>query len=127
VLFVTLFPRVLGVLIVGGVLAMSSSAAPSGLRVVAFVAVHGEGTVTSSPRGIHCPGICRAVFSEHAPLTLHAKAAPGWKFGHFDGRCKGTSRACLFDLASSHDCDGGACPIGAFGSRAYFMRSPAPN
>lgn len=124
---VTLFVRVLGALIVAGVLAVSSSAAPTGLRMVAFVAVHGHGTVTSTPRGLHCPGTCRAVFAEHAHITLHSTAAPGWTFGHFEGSCKSKSRSCGFNLVSPHDCIGGACPLGAFGIRAYFVRQPASN
>jgi hypothetical protein len=119
---VTLLLRVLGALVVAGVLAVSSSAAPSSLRAVAFMAVHGHGTVTSTPRGIHCPAACRGVFTEHAHVTFHARPAPGWTFGHFEGWCKSKTRTCGFDLVSPHDCIGGACPIGAFGSRAYFVR-----
>jgi hypothetical protein len=95
--------------------------------MVAFVAVHGHGTVTSTPRGIHCPGVCRAIFTEHSRVTLHETAASGWTFGHFEGSCKGKTRSCGFVLVSTHDCIGGACPIGAFGTRAYFVRRPAPS
>ena len=124
---VTFLLRVLGAVVVAGVLAVSSSAAPSSLRMVAFVAVHGHGTVTSTPRGIHCPRACRAIFTEHAHITFHATPAPGWGFGHFEGFCKSKTRTCGFDLVSNHDCIGGACPFGAFGSRAYFVRQPASN
>ncbi len=124
---VTLFVRVLGALVVAGVLVVSSSAAPNGLRAVAFVTVHGQGTVTSTPRGIHCPRSCWGVFTEHHRVTFHATPAAGWTFDHFEGWCKGKSRTCGFDLVSPHDCIGGACPIGAFGSRAYFVRHPPSN
>ena len=124
---VALLLRMLAVVVVAGTLAVSSSAAPISLRMVAFVAVHGQGTVTSTPRGIHCPGVCRAVFTEHDHITLHSTAAHGWTFGHFEGYCKSTSRTCGFDLVSPHDCIGGACPLGAFGTRAYFIRQPASN
>ena len=119
---VTLFVRVLGALVAAGVLAVTSSAAPSGLRSVAFVAVHGHGTVTSTPRGIHCPGTCRGVFTKNDHIMFRATPAPGWKLGHFEGWCKSRTRTCSFDLVSPHDCVGGACPIGAFGSTAYFVR-----
>jgi hypothetical protein len=119
---VTLFVRVLGALVVAGVLAVSSSAAPNSLRMVVFVASHGEGTVTSTPRGIHCPGVCRAIFPEHSRVELHSIPAAGWKFGHFEGSCHSRTRTCGILLVSTHDCIGGACPIGAFGVRAYFVR-----
>jgi hypothetical protein len=86
------------------------------------VAVHGHGTVTSTPNGIHCPGACRGVFTKNAHITLQARAAPGWQVGHFEGSCKSRSSTCGFDLVSPHDCVGGACPIGAFGVRAFFVR-----
>ena len=123
---VTFVLRVLGAVLVAGVLGASSAAAPSGLRSVAFVAVHGHGTVTSTPRGIHCPNACRGVFTENDYITLHATPAPGWTFGHFEGYCKSETRTCGFELVSPHDCVG-RCPLGAFGTRAYFIRQPASN
>jgi hypothetical protein len=91
---------------------------------VAFVSIHGHGSVTSTPNGIRCPSACRGIFMKNAHVTLRAKAAPGWKVGHFEGWCKSRSGGgtCSFDLVSPHDCAGGACPIGAFGVRAYFVR-----
>jgi hypothetical protein len=92
--------------------------------MVAFVAVHGQGVVTSTPRGIHCPGTCRAIFPEHSRVVLHSRAAAGWTFGHFEGSCKSRTGSCGFVLVSPHDCIGGACPLGAFGTRAYFVQRP---
>ena len=92
--------------------------------MVVFVAVHGHGTVTSTPRGLHCPGDCWAVFPEHSRVKLHETAAAGWTFGHFEGSCKTKKASCGILLVSTHDCIGGACPIGAFGVRAYFVRPP---
>jgi len=117
--------RTLVVLAVAGALAAPSGAAPRGLIEVAFVAVHGHGTVTSTPAGIHCPGRCRASFPKNSHVTLHATASPGWTFGHFEGKCTSSTRTCGMDLVSPHDCIGGACPIGAFGVRAFFVRPPA--
>ncbi|MFL5953497.1 MAG: hypothetical protein ACJ76I_05225 [Gaiellaceae bacterium] len=115
--------RALVVLAVAGAVAAPSGAAPRGFTDVAFVNLDGHGTVTSTPRGIHCPGRCRAIFKRYAHVTLHATPAPGWTFGHFEGWCKSRTRTCGFDLVSPHDCVGGACPIGAFGVRVRFVRS----
>jgi hypothetical protein len=120
---VTFAVRGLVVLAVAGALAAPSSATPQGLIEVAFVSIHGHGLVTSTPRGIHCPGTCRAIFKKNAHVTLHATAAPGWAFGHFEGKCTSRTSTCGMDLVSPHDCIGGACPIGAFGVRAFFARS----
>jgi hypothetical protein len=124
---VSLSLRLLIVLLVAGVLAApSSSAAPTGgLRSVAFIAVFGHGTVTSVPSGIKCPGTCRAIFPTHAHISLHAMPARGWAFTHFSGSCKSKHPICGFNLISSHDCIGGACPIGAFGVRLFFVRQPS--
>jgi hypothetical protein len=110
------------VLAVAGALAVPSSAAPQGLIEVAFVAMHGQGVVTSTPRGIQCPGKCRAIFKKNSHVTLHATASGGWVFDHFEGSCASTTNTCGMDLVSPHDCVGGACPIGAFGVRAFFAR-----
>jgi hypothetical protein len=130
---VTFALRVLLALAVAGVLASSAAGVPaassagpsSGLRSVAFVAIFGHGTVTSVPRGIHCPGACRAIFPAHSHLTLRATAAPGWTLARFAGSCATPRRTCGFDLVSSHDCIGGACPTGAFGVRIFFVRHKA--
>lgn len=120
---VTFLVRLAVVLVAAGVLTVSSAASPGGgLRSVAFVAIHGHGSVTSSPHGIRCPGACRAIYAKNAHVTLHATPAAGWRFVHFEGFCAGTSRVCAFDLVSTHDCVGGACPVGAFGVRAIFVR-----
>jgi hypothetical protein len=48
----------------------------------------------------------------------------GWQFSGFRSRWCGTGlrRTCGMDLVSPHDCDGGMCPLGAFGVRAIFVR-----
>jgi hypothetical protein len=95
-------------------------------RDVAFVTVVGHGSVRSVPRGIRCPDACRAVFLRGTHLRLVAQAAPGWRFVAFRSKwCVGAPGACAFDLTSPHACDGGACPLGAFGVRAIFARGPA--
>ena len=92
-------------------------------RDVALVAIAGHGTVTSKPHGIDCPGKCRTLFVRGTHLSLHAVAAPGWRFTGFRSTfCNGAHATCVFDMVSSHDCVGGACPTGVFGVRARFVR-----
>jgi beta-propeller repeat-containing protein/List-Bact-rpt repeat protein len=58
------------------------------------VALAGSGTgkVTSSPRGISCPGTCSAGFtSNQEPVTLTAAAGAGSVFAGWSGVCSGTS------------------------------------
>lgn len=124
---VTFGLRGLLVLAVFGVLATSSAASPPPayvFRDVAFVTVIGHGTVRSTPRGIHCPGACRAIYVRGTHVSFKETAAPGWRFLYFSSTwCGGRHRRCAFDLVSSHDCIGGACPVGAFGVRAVFVRA----
>lgn len=117
-------------LVAAAVLAPSSSfASPPpnhSFHDVAFVTVIGHGSVRSVPRGISCPGACRAVFLRGTHLRLVAHAASGWRFVAFRSKwCSGAPRSCAFDLVSPHDCDAGMCPLGAFGVRVIFARGPA--
>lgn len=48
----------------------------------------GGGTVTSSPAGIACPGVCRSTFTANAAVTLTTAAASGYYFGGWaNGGC----------------------------------------
>ncbi len=124
-------PRLLGALLAASALAATSAAAsppPSyTYRDIAFVTVVGQGSVRSLPAGIHCPAACRAVFVRGTHVRLLPRAAAGWRFVAFRSRwCGSGSRPhCAFDLISPHECDGGACPLGAFGVRAVFARKAA--
>ena len=128
---VTFGLRALLVLAVFGVLATSSAASPPPtyvFRDVAFVTVIGHGSVRSTPRGIRCPGDCRATYVRGTHVSFKAAAAPGWRFLYFSSTwCGGHRRNCAFDLVSSHDCIGGACPVGAYGVRAVFVRQKPPS
>jgi len=117
--------RLAAALAIACVLVSSSQAAPPHYvqHFVAFVTIYGQGTVRSVPTGIDCPKVCRARYLENSHLKLEATPAKGWRFVRFGGYCHGTKRACGFDLVSPHDCFGPLCPIGAFGTRAYFVRS----
>jgi hypothetical protein len=123
--------RGLLVLAVFGLLATSSAASPPPtyvFRDVAFVTVVGQGSVRSVPNGIHCPGVCRATYVRGTHLSFTAAAAPGWRFQYFSSAwCGGHNVTCGFDLVSSHDCVGGACPVGAYGVRAVFARVKPPS
>ena len=43
------------------------------------VSIRGRGTVTSSPRGITCPGRCSARFESGTTVRLRAKPRAGWR------------------------------------------------
>jgi hypothetical protein len=126
--FVRPGPRLLGaVLVASALLAASAAASPPPsytYRDIAFVTVIGKGSVSSRPVGIHCPGACRAVFIRGTHVRLVPRADAGWRFVSFRSRwCgSGSRRNCAFDLSSPHECDGGVCPLGAFGVRVIFAR-----
>jgi hypothetical protein len=121
-----LLARALVAVAVVGALASGSSASPPPqyvYRYVAFVTLTGHGTVVSTPKGIACPRSCRWAYPRGTHLTLRGAAAPGWRFVGFSSKwCNGQTSRCVFYLVSPHDCVGGACPLGAFGVRALFVR-----
>lgn len=129
--FVRPGPRLLVALLAASALLATSAAAsppPSySYHDIAFVTVIGHGSVRSLPNGIRCPGACRAVFVRGTHLRFVPRAAAGWRFVAFRSRwCGDGSRPrCAFDLISPHECDGGACPLGAFGVRVIFARKAA--
>jgi hypothetical protein len=80
------------------------------------VTVNGNGTITSSPAGISCPGTCSASFSNGATVTLTATAASsnasstvhgtGSELYNWGGtKCTGTSTAsnCSFTFSGATD------------------------
>lgn len=122
---VTFVAKALPAVLLAGWLVAAPSASPPHytFRDVAFVTLAGHGTVRSTPRGIDCPRTCRALFPRGTHVRLRATAAPGWRFAGFTSKwCNDPGVACVFDLVSPHDCIGGACPLGAFGVRARFVR-----
>jgi hypothetical protein len=122
---VTFGAKLLAVAVLACFFVAASSASPPKYvyRDVALVAVTGHGTVTSRPHGIDCPATCRTLFVRGTHLSLRAVAAPGWRFTGFKSTfCTGAHATCVFDMVSSHDCVGGACPSGVFGIRASFVR-----
>ena len=122
---VTFGAKLLAVAILVGSFVAGSSASPPKYvyRDVALVAISGHGTVTSKPHGISCPAKCRVLFVRGTHLSLHAVAAPGWRVTGFKSTfCNAAPATGVFDMVSSHDCVGGACPTGVFGVRARFVR-----
>jgi hypothetical protein len=63
------------------------------------VVVAGRGRVTSTPRGLSCPGTCRASFTVGA-VGLTARASQGWRFAGWSGACHGVT-TCVATGAST--------------------------
>ena len=59
----------------------------------------GNGTVTSSPAGISCPGACTTTFGHGTAVTLSAHPAAGAKFTGWTGACTGKT-ACALSLTA---------------------------
>jgi hypothetical protein len=112
---------VLTTILAGGTAVGSGLSRP--IPRVLFVAVSGHGKVTSVPRGISCPGTCRAFFPKDSRVRLVARPAAGWKLGRWGGAfCSGVATsACAFNLTTDHDCSGSFCKVGSFGMRASFV------
>lgn len=56
----------------------------SGIRYLS-ISINGQGTVTSTPSGINCPGTCNAVYPVGTTVQLTASAADGWRFVVWSG------------------------------------------
>jgi hypothetical protein len=117
--------RALVILAAAMVVASASAGLPgqNTYRRVIFVAMVGQGHVTSQPAGLTCPSRCRAFFVKDDHVRLIAHPAPGWKLKLWAGSCKGVRSVCAFDLTDAHDCAAGMCPIGAFGEHVTFVRA----
>jgi len=62
------------------------------------VSVSGNGTVTSSPAGISCPGTCTASFTGGTTVTLSATPSGGSTFGGWGGDCVGQGNPCTLTM-----------------------------
>jgi hypothetical protein len=104
-----------------GATVASGSARP--IPRVLSVVVSGHGNITSVPRGISCPGRCRAFFPKDSRVQLVAHPAAGWKLSRWGGAfCTGIeTTACAFNLTTDHDCSAAVCRVGSFGMRATFV------
>jgi hypothetical protein len=119
-----LAPLVVLAAVFAGVAVAGSSARPSAaIPRVVFVAISGQGRVTSVPKGISCPRSCRSrAFFKDQIVRLVAHPAPGWVLAKWSGSCTGRATSCTFELVDSHDCARGACPVGAYGERIAFVK-----
>ncbi|MEZ5485678.1 MAG: hypothetical protein R3F01_11040 [Lysobacteraceae bacterium] len=61
------------------------------------VSVIGNGSVTSSPAGIACPGDCSEDYADGVEVTLTPTPDPGFDFDHWSGGCSG-SGACVVQI-----------------------------
>src|SRR5207302_74826 len=76
------------------------STSPSTLPLNVTVAGSANGTVTSSPAGINCPGACSASFASGTTVTLTPTAAAGSTFAGWSGACSGTG-TCTVSMSAA--------------------------
>jgi hypothetical protein len=100
----------------------AASSAPPTIKRAVVVVVKGNGKVTSSPRGISCPGACRGYFAKDSRLHLTAHPAAGWRLASWNGWCASKKAACAFYLTTEHECSSQMCAVGAFGVHVMFVR-----
>ena len=55
-----------------------------------MVGADGEGSITSIPAGISCPGDCTELYNAGSTIILTAKADEGYEFTGWSGDCSGT-------------------------------------
>ncbi len=70
-------------------------------KPVLTVSTPGDGSVTSSPGDIACPGDCSDNFVVGTDVTLTADPDLGFAFDQWGGDCAGSSPTCLLDMDSS--------------------------
>nr|WP_245232314.1 DUF4214 domain-containing protein [Thiorhodococcus minor] len=79
------------------------------------VAVSGNGTVTSAPSGILCPGACGADYLAGTAVTLAAEPGTGASFTGWSGDCVGANPTCSLDMAAARSVSasfqGGDTPV----------------
>jgi phospholipase C len=61
----------------------------------------GEGTITSNPVAISCPGTCTASFTQNAQVTLTATPSSNFFFEGWSGGCSGTSNCSVTITAAT--------------------------
>jgi len=102
---VLLFLAVLGVSLTigcGGSGSGSSSGQTQSDQVTVAAPQSGQGTITSSPAGINCPGTCSATFDRGTSLTLTAMPATNYYFSGWSGACSGNTPCTLTVNGSEH-------------------------
>src|SRR6185295_2674809 len=99
----------------------SSLTANFNLPVLSVVVV-GTGTVTSSPIGIDCGGVCTTAFNKNTSIILTATGAQltGWS----GSSCSGTSTcAVVLDQSTTITATFNGAGVPAFAQEAYFKAS----
>jgi hypothetical protein len=71
------------------------------INITVTKAGSGQGTVTSSPAGISCPGNCSAAFDQGSELTLTAAPAPGATFAGFSGGGCSQAATCTLTISAA--------------------------
>lgn len=69
----------------------------AGFNLQVVIGGNGQGTVTSSPVGINCPGDCSEVYPQAEMVSLNATPNAGIQFLNWAGDCSG-SGACQVNL-----------------------------
>jgi len=75
------------------------------------VAVNGQGTVTSNPPGINCPGDCGETYLSLTIVALTAQASPGWVFTGWSGDCTGTNSFFQITVNAFKSCTANFSPV----------------
>jgi hypothetical protein len=92
----------------------TASAAVYPLKVVL---PNGGGTVTSTPSGIICPGVCSSTFTANVDVKLTTAAAAGYRFsGWANGGCAGITTCVVKSTSPLQGLGGSQSPA------AYFYK-----
>jgi len=59
----------------------------------------GSGTITSTPAGISCPGVCSADFARNSMVTLSAKPVIGFRVGSWSIASCGSNSSCNVNMS----------------------------
>jgi hypothetical protein len=68
------------------------------------ISIVGNGSVTSVPGGIACPGLCSQAYPTGTSVTLTSVAAPGNIFMGWGGNCSGTAASTAVTMSAPRNC-----------------------
>jgi hypothetical protein len=84
-----------------GVAATFTTSSTTAATLDVVLAGTGTGTVTSSPGGVTCPGVCATTFGTGTTVTLTAVPNAGSTFAGWAGACAGSTATCAVSLGAS--------------------------